>query len=279
MADYTFERYLSAKKTVDDRALNRMVWTTLQERLQSLRTCHVLEVGSGIGTMAERVVDWHLFDGPMIYTGIDTNAQSIQIAQEQVKLLSYPDVQTHFQVANALMWQPTQPVNLLIANAFMDLVHFPAALNHFKHCLQPKGLFYFTITFDGLTMLEPIIDSLVDTQIETLYHADMDARENGTTGGSRAGRKLLRYLLQRADVDVLSVGASDWIVYPNSTGYEYDEAYFLHFIIDTMDKALSGHAELDDNLFAEWIQTRHSQIDQGELIYVAHQIDLLGQFT
>ena len=279
MADYTFERYLSAKKTVDDRALNRIVWATLQERLPSLQICHVLELGAGIGTMAERVVDWHLFDGPMTYTGIDTNPQSIQVAQEQVMARMPQEMPIHFQVADALTWHPTQPVDLLIANAFMDLVSFPKAMDHFKHLLKPHGLFYFTITFDGLTMLEPTIDPLIDTRIEALYHADMDARENETTGGSQAGRKLLRYLLQRADVDVLAVGASDWIVYPNSTGYEHDEAYFLHFIIDTMDKALSGHAELDNALFAKWIQTRHSQIDQGELIYIAHQIDLLGQFT
>ena len=279
MADYTFVQYLSAKKTVDDRALNRMVWATLQERLQSLQICHVLEVGAGIGTMAERVVDWHLFDGSMTYTGIDTNPQSIQVAQEQVEARMPQNLQTHFQVADALTWQSSQPIDLLIANAFMDLVHFPTAMDHFKQLLKPQGLFYFTITFDGLTLLEPTIDPLIDTRIEALYHADMDARENGTTGGSRAGRKLLRYLLQRADVDVLAVGSSDWIVYPTSAGYEHDEAYFLHFIIDTMDKALSGHAELEDDLFAKWIQTRHSQIDQGELIYIAHQIDLLGQFT
>ncbi|NOK58929.1 MAG: class I SAM-dependent methyltransferase [Chloroflexi bacterium AL-W] len=279
MPDYSFARYLSAKKTVDDRALNRVVWKTLQEQLQQLPMCHVLEVGAGAGTMAERVADWHLFNGPMIYTGIDTNIHSIQLARHHAKTRTHSDLQVHFQVADALTWQPAQPVDLIIANAFMDLVHFPTAMDHFKHILRPAGFFYFTITFDGVTMLEPTIDTLIDTKIEALYHADMDARQNGTTGGSYAGRRLLQYVLQRADVDVLAAGASDWIVYPNSAGYEHDEAYFLHFIIDTMDQALSGHPELDDDLLAEWVQTRHSQIDNGALIYIAHQIDLLGQFT
>ncbi|MGQ0601957.1 MAG: hypothetical protein ACT4QE_09710, partial [Anaerolineales bacterium] len=53
---YSFERYLTAKKTVDDRALNAHVWETLARALPA-GPVRVLEVGCGIGAMVERVLE------------------------------------------------------------------------------------------------------------------------------------------------------------------------------------------------------------------------------
>ncbi|MCB0115995.1 MAG: hypothetical protein KDD84_17970, partial [Caldilineaceae bacterium] len=55
-----------------------------------------------------------------------------------------------------------------------------------------------------------------------------------------------------------------------------DEAYFLRHILHFVETTLSGHPELDATSFAQWLQTRRDQIERGELIYVAHQLDLLG---
>ena len=55
---YSLLRYLAAKKSVDDRALNWQVWQHLVAALpratpqQPLR---ILEVGAGIGSMVERL--------------------------------------------------------------------------------------------------------------------------------------------------------------------------------------------------------------------------------
>ncbi len=58
--EYTFTRYLSSKKSVDDRSLNRSVWNSLNAAFSaySSERPKVLELGSGIGTMVERVIDW-----------------------------------------------------------------------------------------------------------------------------------------------------------------------------------------------------------------------------
>ncbi len=59
--EYSFIRYLAAKKSVDDRALNRHVWETLKSSLaaQVAETpVRILEIGAGIGTMVERLLDW-----------------------------------------------------------------------------------------------------------------------------------------------------------------------------------------------------------------------------
>ena len=52
-----YARYLTAKTTVDDRALNRHVLAELC-RLMPAGAPRVLEVGAGLGTMAARLMDW-----------------------------------------------------------------------------------------------------------------------------------------------------------------------------------------------------------------------------
>jgi hypothetical protein len=56
---YSLLRYLAAKKSVDDRALNWQVWqrlVTALPRATPQQTLRILEVGAGIGSMMERLV-------------------------------------------------------------------------------------------------------------------------------------------------------------------------------------------------------------------------------
>src|SRR5919109_1993632 len=76
---YQFTRYLAAKKSVDDRALNRHVWHSLDQALSQTASdgpVQVLEVGAGIGTMVERLVEWGLLH-QATYTAIDGDRQTI----------------------------------------------------------------------------------------------------------------------------------------------------------------------------------------------------------
>src|SRR5437764_4872458 len=52
-----YARYLAAKTTVDDRALNRHVLAELS-RVMPAGVPRVLEVGAGLGTMVARLMDW-----------------------------------------------------------------------------------------------------------------------------------------------------------------------------------------------------------------------------
>ena len=54
---FGYARYLAAKTTVDDRALNRHVLAELR-RLMPAGAPRVLEVGAGLGTMVARLLDW-----------------------------------------------------------------------------------------------------------------------------------------------------------------------------------------------------------------------------
>ena len=137
-----------------------------------------------------------------------------------------------------------------------------------------KHLAWLTINFDGMTSLEPTINAVLDEQIERLYHATMDSRKTG--GDSRAGRHLFSHL-QKAGAEVLSAGASDWVVHSVNGMYPADEAYFLYFILHFFEESLTGHAELNGTAFANWLKERRAQIERGELVYIAHQMDFLAR--
>ena len=66
-------RYLAAKKSVDDRALNWQVWQRLVAalpRATSEQPLRILEVGAGIGSMVERLLAGDLLTHAT-YTAID----------------------------------------------------------------------------------------------------------------------------------------------------------------------------------------------------------------
>lgn len=310
---YSFQRYLAAKRTVDDRALNRHVWDTMQSALGTrASTTHpfsILEIGGGIGTMVERLLD----DGRLAATEyhlLDEQADNIRTASHRLQEQFSPanrrrkDVR-HFPIApshtstlvtsagNACeLFLYTYDLydfiaqagslamfDLIIAHAFLDLVDIPATLPKFTETLQPGALLYFTINFDGATILEPAIDPPFDTLVEQVYHRTMDERmTNGKrSGDSHAGRHLF-HQMQTANIHTLDAGSSDWVVIPHQGVYPHDEGYFLHFIINTMYEALAAHPDLDHNRFQAWIARRHAQIERGELIYIAHQLDYLGEY-
>lgn len=285
-ADYTFTRYLAAKKTVDDRALNAEVWRTLAAALPPERL-KVLEVGAGIGTMVERAVERGLFAGGGCYTAVDEADENMAELQRRLPerfAQSAGDLTVDAQAAEALEFvarpDHQRAFDVLIAHAFLDLLDLRSALPLLLGALRPGGLFYFTLNFDGATIFQPEIDSTFDAQVEALYHRTMDERltRGRPSGDSRTGRHLFGHLRQLG-AEVLAAGSSDWMVFAGQAGYRGDEAYFLHFIIHTLHRALTGHPELDAARFEAWIAERHAQIERGELVYIAHQLDFVGKVT
>jgi SAM-dependent methyltransferase len=170
--------------------------------------------------------------------------------------------------------------DVLIAHAFLDLVDLERALPPLLGALKSGGIFYFSINFDGLTVLEPEADPLLDDLVLQLYHASMDNRRvaGRAAGSSRTGRLLLTKLREHG-AQVLTAGGSDWVVVAGPSGYPDDEAFFLHFIMNTIELELADHPALDRKRFDRWIATRRQQIEEGDLVYIAHQIDVLGKIN
>jgi SAM-dependent methyltransferase len=305
---YSFTRYLSAKKSVDDRALNRHVWGSLSQALPPCESgvpLRVLEVGAGTGAMFERMLAWDLLTHAE-YTALDLQEENILSARQALPIWASrrgfscqasPDgglvfagerlqASLHLEAIDLHEFidrhQGGTGWDLLVAHAFLDLLDIPAVLPSLLGLCRPGGLFYFTINFDGLTLLEPVIDPAFDALIQDLYHRTMDERvvDGRPSGDSRLGRHLFGHL-QSAGVQIIDAGASDWVVFPLAHGYPHDEAYFLYFIVHTIHQALAGHPDLDAPQdaprFERWILERHAQIERRELVYIAHQLDFLGR--
>ncbi|MEZ4516700.1 MAG: class I SAM-dependent methyltransferase [Chloroflexota bacterium] len=276
---YSFVRYLEAKKTVDDRALNHHVWQTLRAALPS-GPLTILEAGAGIGTMIGRLSEWDIFSGSR-YIAIDSDPENIRTATQRLAD-NPPPFTVEMETADVLDYLVDDSrkgkVDLLIAHAFLDLLDISTALPVLFSAMAPGGHFYFTLNFDGVTVFEPVIDRAFDEQVLALYHRTMDERlVNGRpSGDSRSGRHLLQEI-PAAGGEILAAGSSDWIVFPQDGRYQGGEAYFLHHILHFVETSLTGHAELDPKRLANWLARRHAQVDAGELIYIAHQLDVAGR--
>jgi hypothetical protein len=294
--DYSFPRYLVSKRTVDDRALNARVFERLRLELKDRRPLRIIEAGAGIGSMLVRLLEQGLL-AQAEYTAVDESSENMAYAGEWLPLQARElglqsendqgllrihgrgrDVRSHLLVSNIFDYISSQPAraDLLIAHAFLDLLPLPASLLSLFSLLLPGGLAWLTLNFDGATIFEPVIDPPLDAQIEALYHRSMDARVTGgqPSGDSRTGRHLFSHLRQ-VGAEILDAGASDWVVFPRQGGYPADEAYFLHHILYFFESSLKGYPDLDQRRFAEWLTARHAQVERGELVYIAHQMDFL----
>ncbi len=282
--DRSFARYLEAKRTVDDRALNVRVWDRLrseivvsgEERTSPLK---VLEIGGGVGTMVERL-RYSAMLGECDYTLLDNDSELIDAAQ--IRLTRSHDMKIHYVVADAFEYlsDPGQhgAWDLIVANAVLDLTDLGTSVPTLMNGLEPGGLLYSSINYDGLTTFAPVIDEWLDTHIERLYNRSMHKRRpDGTESvGSKCGRELIP-ALREAGAQVLEAGSSDWVVFADHNGYHADEEYFLRHILGFVEDELVGHPELDRESFASWLTTRQFQVRTGELVYIAHQIDALAR--
>ncbi len=303
---YDFIDYLVAKKTIDDRSLNCIVWSRLQDALadhETQESLRVMEIGSGIGTMIERMAAGPLMHRSSQYTAVDINPDCTRAARRRLSrwakrlgfaviretkashLLEAGDTRIRVDLitgdAYALVSEAVpHSWDLVLAHAFMDLVDIQTLLPGMMRLLKSGGLLFLSLNFDGDTVLLPAIAPDFDDRVIYRYHRSMDERiaDGRPAGDSRTGRRLLLKLIQRR-TEILAAGASDWIVYPRRRRYPLRESYFLHHIVHTIDEELAHHPEIDPDYFKTWIAKRHAQIENGELVFMAKHIDVLARKT
>ena len=296
-----YHRYLTAKKSIDDRSLNPRVWDSLAGALPMGRKVEALELGAGTGSMVQRVIERRLLTD-CNYTAVEMETGNVE---EAMRRLAEWAGESGFRVEEAgergyrvrgegmcfdLSYEAVDALDflrrhesrsaydLVIAQAFLDLVDLNTALPLMGECLKSGGLLYLCINFDGGTIFEPTIDPVLDKQIEETYHRTMDERviDGKQSGDSRTGRNLFSGL-RKIGAGVVDAGASDWVVYPTDEGYKGDDEVFLHAIIDTVERALTGREGIDSKIFEDWISKRRAQVGSRELVYIAHQIDVLAR--
>ncbi len=298
---YSYPRYLEAKRSVDDRALNRPVMETLQSLIDSRANrgaVRVLELGGGTASMVRRVLDWSILRNAE-YTIVDesrdslaqipellrgycrSSASSVSLepsrkagelhlksADADIRLnLVASDISHYLQSAGGDF--DLDKFDLVIAHAVLDLVDVAQVLPLLWQRCNDDAIYWFTINFDGESHFLPALDG--DSEIFSAYHESMNRRP-----GSRYSGRLLFSELQRQGANIAAAGSSDWVVHSSADGYGDDEGYFLHHIVHTIDHELAGHPEIDQELLRDWIGQRHGQIDESKLVYIAHQLDFVG---
>ena len=289
-----YARYLAAKTTVDDRALDQQVLSELRG-LMPAGAPRVLEVGAGLGTMVARLLDWGVV-GAGEYILLDADRQLLDCsrrwlcdwaAARGLRSDLLPDGLTvgdlrvrlvHAELGKYLETAPAASADVLIANAVLDLVDVPAVLPGLLRLLVPGGVYWFTINYDGESIFEP--GHPRDDQLMQAYHRDMDERfrYGRPAGDSRTGRRLFHHL-RAAGAPALAAGSSDWVVSAGPDGnYPSDEAYFLRSILNTIQDALRTHQdEVEPADLTDWLAVRYRQLAAGELVYIAHQLDFAGR--
>ena len=289
-----YARYLAAKTSVDDRALNRHVLAELR-RLMPAGAPQVLEVGAGLGTMVARLMDWGVVgtgeyilldaDRPLLDDSrrwlrdwaaarrlrSDLLPDGLQVGDLRVRL-------EHAELGRYLEAAHGPPADVLIANAVLDLVDVPTILPGLLRLLVPGGVYWFTINYDGESIFAP--GHPHDDQVMQAYHRDMDerVRYGRPAGDSRTGRRLFRNL-RAAGAPALAAGSSNWVVSAGPDGnYPDDEAYFLRSILSTIQNALRSRPDrVEPADLADWLAMRGRQLAAGELVYIAHQLDFVGR--
>ncbi len=274
---YTYPRYLRSKRTVDDRALNRSVMEAALGSLPTDRTARVVELGGGVGTMVDRLVEnGHLVQAD--YLLVDTEAEFLaEVAamapqwergatrNGPAKVDTSVRVSTHEGRLEEWLVQGDATYDLIIVHAVLDLVDVRQALPLLLKRLEPEGVLWTTINFDGDTIFMP--KDPRDAELLDAYHRSMDER----TGSSTAGRELFGHV-RDAGGTVVRAGSSDWVVFDDGSGYVGDEAYFAHHIVHTVEEELKKNSALRE-IVRPWGELRHAQIEKGELVYIAHQLD------
>ena len=295
MADLSedYARYLECKAPLDARSLNSRVWERFLAELRSLRESRqagmplrVLEVGAGIGSMFERLCGVNDLP-PLHYTALEVDASNVS----RLRAVEDPRGVHTLEVLPAELgaWLATrgaqadeEPWDLLIACAVLDLLDVESVLALLLEQLTSGALLYLPVHFDGVTGFDPVIDRALDDRIERIYHRAMDRRLSGAhpAGEARTGRRLFSQL-RDLGVSVLAAGPSDWVIFPGPDGYSDRDQQFMRYILNTIEHAVGQELRGDDELTVLqlqcWIARRKQQLERDELVYIAHQLDLVAQ--
>lgn len=298
----SYAQYLTAKKTVDDRALNMHVVDCLRDELAQSPSVRVLDIGAGVGTMASRLVDWGVLKHAQ-YTLLDVDADCLATAPAWLSDWAASTARAAQPVGDALRvvggapaidltvrsvyaelgdfldstkHRHAEPFDLLIANAFLDLVDVPTLLPSLFGLLKSQALFWFSINFDGETIFMP--EHPGDQPLLNVYHRSMDERIRlgRPAGDSRSGRHLFAHL-PAAGASILAAGSSDWVVHARDGNYPAKERDFVEHILHTIDAELNWRTDVDQELLTTWLAERREQLRQGDLVYIAHQLDFVGR--
>lgn len=289
---FDYVDYLDTKRSIDDLSLNPQVWQAMADwviaRQQGDKSLRILEIGAGIGTMIERLLDAELLH-QCEYTAVelepgfrDAAMQALQFwadnhdyqfVEQKTAVWSLVSNEKNITIrwihGDALqIGQQFEPAtfDLIIGHAVIDLLPVPLCMPEILARLGKEGAYYFSLNYAGETQFLPPLSA--DQKIFQAYNADMDKRFPGLDWQPSQTGHLLGPWLSAQGHPVIVEGDSDWELQSNP---ERPDNLFIANILDTIETALAGMPGL-----AEWLVTRRQQLNAGMLKFYASNHDYFG---
>ena len=300
MSPTSYVKYLEAKHSVDDRSINHYVWSAFIQKLNKNHDagiCHILEIGAGTGHTFFKILE-AIELSQCLYTVVELEQDHLarlfeklegwvknqggqidDVKGERRYIVQLPEKKIEVQLVEQDIEQylialdQEETYSAIVGQAIIDLLDIDHVFPLMAGVLKPEGLYYFPISFDGMTSFLPELDKAIDSKVEKIYHESM---VHGGIDRSQTGRRTLLYMLKNG-LRIESVGSSDWVIYPDTRGmYPGNEKYFLQHILDLVRKEMAASNQIDQGVAEHWYARRVTQLERGELVYIAHQLDILA---
>ncbi len=301
MVDETFDyvNYLDVKKSIDDKSLNQAVWDSFarcllaQNKLK--RSLKIMEIGAGIGTMIERLLDASLLkqchyialepEAPFkeaakarLISWADSKGMTFAINTEGLWLLGNNQSDNNEDLHVTIEWIEAEAdkiaelfedesLDFILSHAVIDLLPVPVLMPVILSKLKQQGGFYFSINFSGQTCFSP--GHKDDHDIADSYHQDMDARFPGMDWQPSMTGEALPEWLENYGCRKVIKGGSDWSL--SAINLDSRDALFIKNILDTIAKALKAKPGLDG-----WLAERYGQLEQKKLEIKISNCDCFG---
>ena len=300
-----YQDYLEAKRRVDTRCMNRHVFAEFKRNLRGRADMEdgavVLDLGTGTGLMLRKIISLNPRGKTTLY-GIDRNEENCAAARA---LIERELVESGYEIRSSggscaakkgdarltvtvihgdFLDEPLPAVRdeacgFVTAHAVMDLVPLGKTIERVRALLEPGGVFYAPINYDGVTtLLPPYGNGVFENSLLALYNESMNRRSAGgePTGGDRTGSGLYQELENRG-FSILGFGPSDWLVFPRNGSYPSSDRRFLRYILHMIFKEGDRVKRKEGKRLRLWYERRLSDIESGKLTLLTHQTDIIAR--
>ena len=294
----SFAEYLEAKFDLDERSLNREVREAFLRALHGLAEIRCVDVGAGAGATVRRLLAGGLAV-PLVLTSLDRDPLLLDAARDdalrqlreqgrepsidagELHVATGPATTLRFAACEFQDYRPQHPCNVVTAHAFLDMVPLADALGRFGTWLEPGGILYATLNYDGDTTLLPVSDDAAfEATLIEHYHETMERRrvDGLAIGGAFSGRRLHR-LLPDHGFEILACGSSDWSITPWLGEYRAGDAICLQALLDMIGGEAQRSGLFDPGRLGRWREERQRCLRERRLGLIAHQLDLLARLS